>query len=521
VSQHPGFASDWGQAFQFRTSADAARRQTRGFSRTPRRSLLRMLALRNMAPDTLLIVLYVALSRAFIGDEATLGIKVGPLPVFVTDALLAIVITISFHRRGGHLLNWLFTGTGAGQSGRAVWLLFLLALMYGVAAFPRYQIMALHDLAIFAYCIFFPVTYFALTQPEEAAKLVRYSVYATCIGAILFNFQVCSGIQLFALGQNLKGLPGHVAVAHLNANNLGADLGPALAALFAYFSVEKNHRTLHAGAILLCFATLAQLMDRSAFLGFSMAAGVMFLLGVGQSRLYLTALAGCFLFLLLLAGQAELPIPGGARLHSFWLTVSSGANVENDPDGQFRLQRWRKTVQTWLNSPVFGVGFGAPIIVDAEGENLRGEKKGAAERGALGAFNVGMPHNSFLMALARTGLIGLTLICFAWLAGIFRVVKQAVHGIINADQVASVGILIAMIATAALNLFFERPMLCAPFWILLAASYRLSEGPRRRHPTRFWRVTPPINAGSVSTPKYLPPIVTRSFEPGGWQARWK
>jgi O-antigen ligase len=480
------------------------------------------LALRGLPSDTLLIVLYVALSRAFIGNEASLGIKIGPVPLFVTDVTLVVLIAMDLHKRGGRFLNWVFGGGGARAIGRAVWLLFLISVVDFALAFPKYRIMAMRDLAIFGYSIFFPVTYFALKERVQASKLVRYSIYATCLGAVFFNLQTLVGVHLFALYENPKGLPGHQAVGHIGGNNLGAALGPGLAGLFAYLAMQREHRLFHAGAMLLCLAALAQIMDRSAFLGFSMAAGLMFILGVGRSRIYLTALAAGLLAVVLVSAQAELPIPGGARLHSFWQSVSSGANYLNDPDAQFRLQRWGKTAAVWMTSPVFGVGFGAPIIADTGGENLRGETKQAIQRGGLGAFNVGMPHNSFLMALARTGLIGLGLICFAWFSGIIRIVRLVMRGVADADQVASAGALIAMISTAALNLFFERPMLCAPFWILLAASYKLSERvPQQINKTL--RSTAPPEAVTFSPQHFR---YRRRGEPhehvaGGWQARWQ
>src|SRR5262249_18165436 len=161
------------------------------------------------------------------------------------------------------------------------WLLFLIALVYCALAFPQYQLLSVRDLAIFGYGIFFPLTYFALEQRIQAITLVRYSIYATCLGAALFNFQTIFNVHLFALAQAVKGLPGHEAVKHFDANNLGPALGPALAGLFAYLVVGRRYRAFHAGALLLCFATLAQEMDRSSFLGFSMAVGLMLILGVG------------------------------------------------------------------------------------------------------------------------------------------------------------------------------------------------------------------------------------------------
>ena len=477
---------------------------------------------KGLPADLLLIMAYVFLTRSFIGNEAALGIKIGPVPLFVTDATLIVLIAMTIHRRGGRLLNWIFGGGGAGAIGRAVWLLFLMSTVYCALAFPKYGIMALHDLAIFGYSIFFPLTYFAIKKRRQAVNLVQCFIYATCAGAVLFNFQALSGINLFSVQAGMKGLGLHQGVKYLTAGVLSAALGPALAGLLAYVALCRKHRVLHAGAILLCGVTLVQVMDRSSFLGFGLAAGFMFVLGIGRSRIYLSVLAAGFLALVLISAQGELPVPGGIKLHNFWLGISSGADVSNDPDAQFRMQRWGKTVAVWLTSPVFGVGFGAPIMLDSNGESLREETKGAIQRGGLGAFNVGMPHNSFLMAMARMGLIGLGLICFAWLSAIVRIVKLMMRGVVDADLSASVVILIAMIPIAALNLFFEQPMLCAPFWIILAVAYKLSENAPQQPVNSRAAIAPHRSALRAAQPlTYQHPNEVSDEAVAGWQARWQ
>jgi O-antigen ligase len=518
----PWFSSDETKAGQLRSAQKFAAAPSLALDpKIRRKSLLALLTLRHVPWDLRLILVYTALSRAFIGDEATLGIKVGPVPLFITDALLMLVILINIRKRRGRLLDWLLGGNGTGAIGRAVWLLFLLAIVYCAVALPNYGIMALHDLAIFGYCIFFPLTLFSFSRHQQAAKVVRYFVYGTTIGAVLFNFQTISGAQLFTLYNAGKGLPGHEAISHLTAGNLGAALGPGLAGLFAYLATEREHRALHLVAFLLCLTALAQIMDRSAFLGFSIAAGLLFMLGVGRARSYLIVFGTSLCFILLLSAQGELPIPGGKRLNNFWLIVSSGANFQNDPDAQFRLQRWRKTTELWLTSPLVGVGFGTPLLLNSAGENLRGEVKMTQGRGGLGAFNVGMPHNSFLMAAARTGLLGLGLICFAWFAGIYGGVKRLTSRHVDSDQAASVCALLAMVTTAGLNLFFERPMLSAPFWIMLAASCGLSEIVHLPRLTKGFakrvRSQAALSAGNLTfTCK-----ATAKEPAGAWQARWQ
>jgi O-antigen ligase len=488
--------------------------------RTRRAGLLHLLSLRGLAADTLLVLLYVVLSRSFIGDEAKLGVKIGPLPVFVTDVTLLILIVLNLYKRSGRLLDWVFGGSGAGEAGRAVWALFLMALVYFLLAFRQYTLFALRDMAIFGYSVFFPLTCFALPRRSMAAKLVRYFIYATCVGAALFELQSLSGLKIFNLYEIDLGVVGHDVISRLSAGNLGADLGAALAGLSVYLVIERQHRLFHAGAIILCLVALFQLLDRTSLLGFAAAAGAIFVLGVGRARVYLTVVGAVLLALLLLSAEGDLPIPGGQRLHNVWQGLSSGANFQNDPDAQFRLHRWQSTLRVWMSSPVFGVGFGAPIQLDTWG--VANGAKGAAERGSLGAFNVGMPHNSFLVVLARTGLMGLGLLCFAWFGTINRTIKLVRRGIFDADQVASAAALIAMILTAALNLFFERPMLCAPFWIMLAASFKLTESFQRQPSTTTSRGVGrrPVAGGG----RVLADIRRRTAREriaGAWQARWK
>jgi O-antigen ligase len=470
----------------------------------------RLMGLRGLPGDLALLLAYIILDGSYIGDEARLGIKIGPMPIFVTDLVLIAVIAISMRRHTGRLLNWSFGGGGAGAIGRAVWVLFVMAVVYFVLAFPVYRLSAVRDLAIFGYSLFFPLTYFALTRRIFAAKLVRYFIYAICIGAALFIFELASGIHLFKLFHEGKGLGGHGEVLHPGTGNLG-NIGAALTGIFVYLAVERRHRGVHAGFLLLCLVTLAELMDRSSVLGFCLAGGVIFVLGAGRSRRYLTVLAAAFFALLLVSSQGELPIPGGARLHGFWLVLSHGTNIQTDPDTIFRLQRWHEAVKTWMTSPVFGVGFGAPIIKD---QWIRNEIKAAAQQSSMGSFNQGMPHNTFLMVLARTGPLGLGLILFAWITAIIRLLKALRRRAADPDQLAILSILIAMIPVAGLNLFFERPMMCAPFWIMLAAGYKLSEdapvkfarsraGARRDN--MGWRWGQPLSEPGRSEPRRAAP----------------
>src|SRR5215469_13216660 len=118
-------------------------------------SLNRLIGLRGLPADFALLLACIILDGGYTGDQASLGIKIGPIPIFATDMILMAVIAISIQKRASRLLNWSFTGGGAGAIGRAVWLLFLISVVHFGFAFPKHGLLAARDLAIFGYSLFF------------------------------------------------------------------------------------------------------------------------------------------------------------------------------------------------------------------------------------------------------------------------------------------------------------------------------------------------------------------------------
>lgn len=135
-----------------------------------------------------------------------------------------------------------------------------------------------------------------------------------------------------------------------------------------------------------------------------------------------------------------------------------------DPDAEFRLVRWGYAYRVWAAHPLFGEGFGRAIV--PEGLLDRGERKGR--------FNAGMPHNSFLSILARTGLVGFSLVAYSWISTLMRLLA-AVRRAHRAVDLAAANLLAAMLGYATFGLFFERPGTNAIFWILTAVAARLLE----------------------------------------------
>jgi hypothetical protein len=130
----------------------------------------------------------------------------------------------------------------------------------------------------------------------------------------------------------------------------------------------------------------------------------------------------------------------------------------NDHSGRWRLARWQEGLTLFQKSPIFGQGFGRPIVTYTTHKEPREDE-----------FNFGLPHNTYLVSLIRQGVLGTalllaTLVAAAW--GALRVL-----GKLTVDHRADLSIALAL-ATAGLvygffSLFFESPHTAAPFWMIV------------------------------------------------------
>jgi len=371
------------------------------------------------------------------------------------------LVALALIRRPTRLLFWATLGTQAGEVGFAVWMLCAVSVVYFILAFPDYRIFAVRDLAIFGYSMFYPLTYFAISNRTWAVRATRYFVYAGLATATLLVVEAVTGINgPISLGNRV--VLGTVAT-FVGDDDLGGAVAFSLAGLMAYLLLERRRKRFHLAAAALCFMALAEAGTRSAFVGFVLAAIATFLLVSHRYRF------GFVVFATLLAGVltlgAALPnaLPGAAALHSFYLALMSATGGQADPNGAFRLVRWKDAIGTWLQSPIVGVGFGRDILNQAYIGEWSPDK-----------FNLGMPHNTFLFLLARMGIIGFGLVAFSWVGGVWRIARAARYSHMP-DDLAAVNILVAMAGFAAFVLFFERPMNNASFWIMLAVAQRLAE----------------------------------------------
>ena len=434
-----------------------------------------LLSLRGESWSVVGLISYLVLTRFNLGNEASFGVTIGGNPIFMTDAFVGILILVTLNERPSDLVIWTLTGTGAGPVGFATWLICLSSLVYMIVAFPGYHMYALRDLATFGYCLFFPLTYFAVAKRSTAVKLTRYFTYSIIVGGLLLLVESLSGSSLGLFETAYKGLGAYSgsSIEHPATGDLGANLGFGFAALLAYVFLEKTGRNLHKGIAAVCLAGLVIALDRSAIVGAGLAILPTYLLLDSRRRAQLWVTCAVLATLMLIAVALPDRIPGGHALSAPFIALSSAAGgASSDADFMFRLRRWTYVINLWAQHPVFGVGFGTRILPYAA-------FWGTDEPGQ---FNFGLPHNSYLTILARTGLVGFLLFafCLSWTAlRLMRKLRQKT----TADELAVMNILIAMAVFASLNLFFERPLLCAPFWIMLGIAARMSEhvrGPNAR-----------------------------------------
>jgi O-antigen ligase len=142
----------------------------------------------------------------------------------------------------------------------------------------------------------------------------------------------------------------------------------------------------------------------------------------------------------------------------------SGAEYHADGNAQFRLIRWHFALGTWLKAPLFGVGFGTDILPNW-----------LLTIDELNSFNYGMPHNTYLTILARTGVIGLALFAFPIFWILRRVQRLMRSGWGDAHLLSAGNMICAMAGFGLFVLFFERPMHGATFWVMMAVAVRLVE----------------------------------------------
>jgi O-antigen ligase len=354
------------------------------------------------------------------------------MPLFLTDIVLLVLLTITLFKRPVKLLVWATAGGGSGLVGASVWLLWLLALCYFTVAFSEFRMFAIRDLAIFGYSIFFPLTYFSLRSRADAVIVSRAFIYSGFVLALILLFQVMTGIDTGFLNHSTRLVFGKY-VAFVGDDDVGAIATFSMVGLVAYTLLDERGRLLKFICALLCMVALAATTTRSATVGAALAIGVTFLVAHRGYKAVAALLIVGLVSIVVLANTHPRLVPFADVFQNFSAAMISGSSGKQDPTALFRLLRWQYVTDEWKGHPLFGVGFGAPIV--AADLVIPGETEGL--------FNVGMPHNTYLFLLARTGVLGFSLIACGLLITILRVAWRARHKRL-ADELAVANVLVAM-----------------------------------------------------------------------------
>lgn len=415
----------------------------------------------------ILVVAYLAITRIGHLYAAKLGFQIGPVPLFLTEMFILATGLVAIVTRTAPLVCWLVSGGLARAPGFLLWLLFIMSLVYTVAAFGDWGILAVRDFAIFGYGCIFALAYILLDTREKAAAAMRWCTYSGIVLAVLLIGDTVSGAHVLFLPEVRIVTAAHVFAQSYGGGDVGGIISFSLIGLLAYAAASSDRRALHLIAAAICFYALMITQTRSAVLG--LALGSLYsLFGMRTTQrlsfvaLGVAAVVGFFVIPVLL------PQSGLAHAISMFSdAVQGGLAVRADDNVYFRLLRWDKVFDLWRNNPLFGVGFGRPLL-----------PRSFLTEAEDGKFNVGLPHNTYLTILARLGLFGFILIMGAWVISIVLATKAIRRPTFGADAFAAGASLVAMMGFASFVLFLERPMHCATLWIVAAIACRLA-GPDR------------------------------------------
>jgi O-antigen ligase len=410
-----------------------------------------------------LIVLYLAVTRIGHLSVAKVGITIGPVPLFLTEMfLIALTVTVAI-TRSGSLIVWLVSGGLARIPGLMLWVLFLTSIVYTISAFDTWGILAVRDLAIFSYGIVFALAYFVLDTRAKAAAAMRWFCYSGVVLSVALILDTESGAQILFDTATRYVTDSRLMALSFGSGDVGGIIAFSLMGILAYAATYTERRMMHLGMAAVSFFGMALTQTRSAVLGMalSFAYGV-----IGMRTTQRLAFAALIVGagIVLIAVPVLMPETGLARsISSFFAAVEGGAGLAKDDNFYFRLLRWDAVFQLWQDNPLFGVGFGQPLIP----ASLINEVE-------EGSFNVGLPHNTYLTILARLGLFGFVLMIGAWFLSIAIATKAIRRPRFGGDAFAAGMALVTMIGFATFTLFFERPMHAATVWIVAAIACRLA-----------------------------------------------
>ena len=452
----------------------------------------RAASLADLGIGGVLVVAYLTITRIGHLEAAKIGVQIGPVPLFLTEMFMLATAILAALTRPAAITCWLVTGGMARAPGLLLWLLFLASMAYAAVAFEDWGILAIRDLAIFSYGIVFALTYVVIDSREKAAAAMRWFTYSGVILALALIGDTVSGAHVLFLEETRIVTDAQVLAQSFGGGDVGGIISFSLMALIAYAVSTGERRGFHLACITICIYALTIAQTRSAAVG--LVLGLLYTL-FGMTTTQRMSFIGVIVAAVMALTAMPILLPQSHLaevISTYTATIQGGIAFAGDDNFYFRLLRWDKVFEIWRDNPVFGAGFGRPLIPSFllnEVEN--------------GGFNAGLPHNTYLTVLARMGLFGFALIMGAWITSIVLATRAIARERFGADAFAAGAALVAMMGFATFVLFLERPMHAATLWIVAAVACRLAEpepprtasqyaGPGRAGNSIYRRVESPI-----------------------------
>ncbi len=224
-------------------------------------------------------------------------------------------------------------------------------------------------------------------------------------------------------------------------------------------------RLITAG-ILAALGTAGVIISKSRGGILAFACGILFFVaarwmkGWASVAVVLVVLAG------LLAGIPAIPAADHAASFANPPFASSGL----DPSALMRIDVWGKTLRMFLDFPVSGTGLGT----------FEWAFNGYQRQGETLAFR--QAHNDYVQVLAETGLVGLTLLAWALVVFLLRILVPVLRGVDGEPRWTSIAVAAAAFAVlvhSTLDFNLQIPANAAQFAVLVGilAAAALDDAP--------------------------------------------
>lgn len=391
------------------------------------------------------------------------------LPLFFSELGLAFVGTLvalrgAMQRRLPLQTDWL---NGL--------LLFWLALGCGRIAWDvrTHGFLALRDFAMVYYLLFFFAAQ-ALAQHAASRRLLRL-VLLTAFGVLPVTGALTLAFPDFFLTHlNVGGVP----LIYYKGDLLATFLFTGFILLMPAGPFDYRR---HALRWLLTISSLIlglSLLSRSSMLGLLLAGG--WLAWSGRWRVLRVTLAVCLGGLLAVMVFSLLQKREFRRTHAYAIYEAAASIVDysgthryqNDlssnkgDNNRFRLIWWKNVVQeTLTTSPVFGLGFGADLA-----QGFLTEYYPTSDPD----FTARSPHNIFVTAFGRMGLLGvLTLLAIyvAQATTTARCVRLSRQNRALDETMSLQAAVWVVLVCACFGVVLEGPMAAIPFWTMLGLAH--------------------------------------------------